>query len=362
MKIGIILYPYGEDKPGGLARTIFEWTKAMLEIDSQNEYVIFLKNKPKTPPELPGKNWRMETLGGGLFWKEKIKSFSGIDVHLFQTPVLPLLKPKNSIIITQDYPYKYIKPKNFKEWAKYKIIYFYHKTSLKRADMIIAVSKSSKEDTMKFFNISEKKIKIVYMGYKKICDVLESRVDLPENFFLFVGVVKERKNFFNIVKAFELFKKENSENNYKLVVAGKTGNDYYTMIKKYIDENNLTKDIIFLEYLNDSQLSYVYKRAKALVFPSIVESFGFPVLEAMSCGIPVITTKYQGPSEIVKDAGILVDPNNILEISQAISKLIKDENIKNNFIKKGYEKSKQFSWQKSAEDILRELRCLVDFR
>ncbi len=362
MKIGIILHPYGEDKPGGLARTIFEWTKAMLEIDSQNEYVIFLKNKPKVLPELSGKNWRMETLGGGLFWKEKIRSFSGIDVHLFQTPVLPLLKPKNSIIITQDYPYKYIKPKNIGDWFKYKLIYFYHKYSLRRADLIIAVSKSSKEDTMKFFNIPEKKIKVVYMGYKKICDVSESRVDLPEDFFLFVGVIKERKNFFNIVKAFELFKKENPDNNYKLVVAGKTGNDYYKAVKKYIDDNNLSKEIIFLEYLNDSQLSYVYKRARALVFPSIVESFGFPVLEAMSCGIPVITTKYQGPSEIVKDAGILVDPNDILEISQAISKLIKDENIRNDFIKKGYEKSRQFSWQKSAEDILRELRGLVDFR
>ena len=362
MTIGIILHPYGEDKPGGLDRTIFEWTKAMLEIDTVNEYIIFLKDKPKVLPELPGKNWRIEVLSGGLFWKERIKK-SEADVHIFQTPVLPFFgRPKNSVIITQDYPYKYIKSKNIKEWAKYKIIYFYHKLSLKRSDMIIAVSESSKEDTIKFFKIPEGKIKVVYMGYKKICAVSESEISLPKNFFLFVGVIKERKNFFNIVKAFELFKKENPESNYKLAAAGKTGNDYYKAVKKYIDDNNLSKEIIFLEYLNDSQLSYLYKRATILVFPSIVEGFGFPVLEAMSCGIPVITTKYQGPSEIVKDAGILVDPNDILEISQAMSKLTKDESVRNDFIKKGYEKARQFSWQKSAESLLRELHGLIDFK
>lgn len=354
MTIGIILHPYGEDKPGGLARTIFEWTKAMLEIDAKNEYVIFLKNKPKKIPELPGENWKIEILGGGLFWKEKIKKISRGDVHLFQTPALPFFgKPKNSIIITQDYPYKYIKPKNIKDWFKYKLIYLYHKYSLKRADLIIAVSESSKEDTMKFFKIPEKKIKVVYMGYKEICAVPESEVSLPEDFFLFVGVIKERKNFFNIVKAFELFKKENSGSNYKLVAAGKTGNDYYKMIKKYIDDNNLNKEIIFLEYLNDSQLSYVYKRAKALIFPSIVESFGFPVLEAMSCGVPVITTKYQGPSEIGKKSALLVEPGEPEDIAGAMNLVVNDKNLREELSKKGRIRAKNFSWRAAAKDLLK---------
>jgi len=68
MRIGIILHPYDEDKPAGLARTIFEWTKGMLEVDEENEYTIFVKKKPRKEPVLPGNNWRLEDLGGGRFW------------------------------------------------------------------------------------------------------------------------------------------------------------------------------------------------------------------------------------------------------------------------------------------------------
>lgn len=358
MTVGIILHPYGEDKPGGLARTIFEWTKALLEIDKENEYIIFLKKEPKTNLDLPGKNWKLEILGQRFFWKNRLRKAAKADVYIFQTPVLPLFyKPKNSIIITQDYPYKYIKPKSLKERIKNTLIYLYHRYSLRRADLIIAVSRSSKDDTVKFFKVPEEKVKIVYMGYKKICSLPEIKLPLPEKFFLFVGVIKARKNFLNIVKAFEIFKKE-KQNDYKLVIGGKSEGVYFESVKKYIKERHLENDVIFLGYLNDGQLSYLYRRAIALVFPSIVESFGFPSLEAMDCGTPVITTKYQGPSEIVRDAGMLIDPCNINEISRAMREMAEDASLRQQLVKKGIERARDFSWQKSAEGLLREIKFL----
>lgn len=353
MHIGIILHPYGEKKPGGLARTIFEWTKALLEIDKKNEYIIFLKDKPAKPLNLPGNNWKMEVLGGGFFWKDRLKKSPKADIYLFQTPVLPIFyTPHKSIIIVQDYPYKYLPAKSMLEKVKYKIMDWHHGHSLKRADAIIAVSNSSKEDTSRFFNIDKEKIEVIYMGYKKICDVPQEELSLPKKFFLFVGVVKERKNFLNIIKAFALFKKDKKSEDFKLVVAGKGEGDYFNSAKDYIEKENLGKDVIFLDYLNDGQLSFLYRRATALVFPSLVESFGFPVLEAMDCGIPVITTKYQGPSEIANDAGILVNPQNPAEIQRAMEKIISDDLFRQKLINVGKQRSGQFSWQLTAQKTL----------
>ena len=353
MKIGIILHPFGEDKPGGLARTIFEWTKGLLEIDDKNQYIIFVKHQPRVQPTLPGKNWQLEVLGGGWFWKERLRQAPLADVYIFQTPALPIFyRPAKTIVITQDYPYKYLKSRTTRERIKNFLIRCYHHLSLHRADVIVAVSQSSKTDTIRFFGLPEEKIKVVYMGYKNICAVPELSVALPARFFLFVGVIKERKNFFNIVKAFEDFKRNYPALAYKLVVAGKTGNSYFRSIAAYIEQKNLTAEIVFLEYLNDRQLSYVYRRAEALIFPSLVESFGFPCLEAMSCGIPVITTKYQGPAEIVNGAGILVDPSNYLAIAEAMAKVVHNDLLRRRLIEQGYIRSREFSWQKAATQLL----------
>ena len=106
MKIGIILHPYDEDKPAGLARTIFELTKGMLEIDKDNEYIIFVKNKPRRDPELPGNNWRLEVLGGGMFWLDHLRRAPRADVYLFNTPVMPFFwKPLKSVVIALDFAY-----------------------------------------------------------------------------------------------------------------------------------------------------------------------------------------------------------------------------------------------------------------
>lgn len=360
MKIGIILHPYGESKPGGLARTIFEWTNGLLEIDRENEYIIFLKNQPVSRPNFPGANWRIEILGDGWFWKDRLKYRSRADVYIFQTPVLPLFyRPPKSIIITQDYPYYYLSPHNLGERLRNILTRLYHRHSLRRADLIVAVSKSSKSDTIRFFNLPEEKVEVVYMGYKDICAVPAIEIPLPDKFFLFVGVIKERKNFLNVFKAFAQFKRDNDSSVHKLVVAGKTGNDYFRSVEKDIDLAGLHDRIIFLEYLNDGQLSYVYQRAEALIFPSLVESFGFPCLEAMSCGVPVITTKYQGPAEIVDRAGILVNPNNFMAIAQAMEKIVQDQNLRRRLVEAGLARAKEFSWPKAAAGLLRALERII---
>ena len=360
MKIGIILNPYGEVSPGGLARTILEWSRGMLQIDQENQYIVFLKSSPKILPDLPGNNWRMEVLGSGIFWLNRLRGASLADVYIFQTPVLPLFfKPKKSVIIAQDFPYLYprVRRPGIRARLRNLIVYFYHAFSLKKADAVIAVSDSTKDDLIKNFKVPENKITVIHMGFKKICDTPEVLVALPSKFFLFTGVVKERKNVLNIAKAFGKFKKGDT-NGYKLVLAGKTEGEYFMAVKKYLEEKNLSKEVIFLGFLNDGQLAHVYKRATALLFPSLVEGFGFPVLEAMDCGIPVITSNIFGPKELGGDAAILVDPYNVDEMARAIQKLAADPALRDDLIKKGFLRAKKFDWKDTARKTLKLIYSL----
>ncbi len=350
------MHPYGEKKPGGLPRIIFGWAHALMSVDHENEYIIFLKEKPEHLPELPGKNWRVEVLGTGRLWLTRLKHATVCDVYLFNTPVLPLLfKPRRSVIITLDYPYQYLAPRNFSERVKRIFIGWYHKHSLRRADHIIAVSHSTKNDTVKFFNIPPEKISVVYHGYKKICEVPEQAPPafLPQKYFFFAGTLKERKNVLNILKAFNMCVKRNADFAHDLVIGGKNEGEYYAQLQNFVEKERIENRVHFLGHLNELQLSYVYKRAEALVFPSIVEGTGFPILEAMSCGIPVITSNIFGPAELgANGAAALIDPYNVGEIAHAMERLSTDKTFRGEMIARGPAQLEHFSWDKCGKETL----------
>ncbi|TSC66956.1 MAG: group 1 glycosyl transferase, partial [Parcubacteria group bacterium Gr01-1014_73] len=354
MKIGIILHPYGEQKPGGLPRIIFGWALALLSVDQKNEYIIFLKEKPVTPPDLPGKNWRMEILGQGSFWLERLRQKTLCDVYLFNTPVLPFFWwPPRSVVITLDYPYKYLKAKNLKERLFRQFIGWYHKRSLRRTDHIIAVSHSTKNDTVKFFGVSPDKISVVYHGFKKICELPEQAIVLPEKFFLFAGTMKERKNVLNIIKAYKLFVEKQPEVLERLVLGGKNEGEYYEMLRRFVVKNNLTDKVFFTGHLNENQLSFAYLRATALIFPSLVEGTGFPILEAMSCGVPAITSNIFGPAELgANGAAILINPHEPKEIAEAMEKITSSDVLRAALVEKSSEQLKLFSWDKTGRETL----------
>ena len=350
------MHPYGEKKPGGLPRIIFGWAESLMQNDRENEYVIFLKEKPEQEPDLPGKNWHTEILGTGRLWLTRLKYATPCDVYLFNTPVLPLFfKPRRSVIIALDYPYKYLAPRNFSERLKRILIGWYHGYSMHRADQIIAVSNSTKNDTVRFFDIPAEKISVVYHGYKKICEVLERApsLPLPQKYFFFAGTLKERKNVLRIVQAFNLCVKANTDFVHDLVIGGKSEGEYYATLKKYIDKERIEDRVHFLGHLNEPELSYVYKRAEALVFPSIVEGTGFPILEALSCGIPAITSNIFGPAELGGNgAAVLVDPYHAEEIAGAMERLTTDEIFRRGIVTKGPAQLQRFSWDTCGKETL----------
>lgn len=344
------MHPYGEKKPGGLPRIIFGWAESLIRNDTENEYVIFLKEKPECEPLLPGKNWHTEVLGVGRLWLTRLKHTTQCDVYLFNTPVLPLFyKPRRSVIIVLDYPYKYLAARNFSERLKRVFISWIHGYSMRRADHIIAVSNSTKNDTMRFFNIPSEKISVVYHGYKKICEISEQvpQAEVPEKYFFFAGTLKERKNVMHIIEAFNMCVKRNAGFKHDLVIGGKNEGEYFASLQEYVAGESIRERVHFLGHLNEAELSYVYKRAGALVFPSIVEGTGFPILEAMSCGIPVITSNIFGPAELGGNgAAVLIDPYNAREIARAMEQLITNPALRASIVAKGPAQLENFSWDR----------------
>ena len=386
MTIGIILHPYGEDKPAGLARGILEFTRGMIANDTENEYIVFLKEKPRVEPDFPGDRWRVVTLDAWRrgfqlgnrvskrLWLRRLKYAPQADVYLFNTPVLPLFwKPARAVVLAWDYGYLMFPPDSLRDAIRKRLVFFYQRWSLQRADHVIAVSEATRRETVRLSGIPAEKISVVHCGYKKVCDAEQVPMPLPDNFFLFIGVVKERKNVFNIVRAFTMFRTLQMERDgtlrtlcpieqsvrsavsrpdYHLVIGGNAEGEYANAVRAFIEKENIGTVVHFIGHLNDGQLSYIYRRAEALVFPSFVEGFGYPILEAMDCGIPVITSDQSSLAEVGGDAALLVDPHSPQAIAAAMTRIADEVGLRDALIQKGNLWKQNFLWDKAGKEMI----------
>lgn len=230
------------------------------------------------------------------------------------------------------------------------------KTLAQKATKIIAISENTKRDIIKFLGISEDKIEVIYLGNSFNINKNNKTVNImtPEKYILFVGSRRGYKNFELFIEAISpLF---NDDVKLDVVCAG--GGKFNDMeIEKL--KNLKIKDKVFYYSGSDSVLAYLYQKAVTFVFPSLYEGFGIPILEAFSCGCAVIASNTSSLPEVAGDAVMYFDPKNKLSISSSIQKVIYDNNLRNQLIYKGYQRVKEFTWEKTAkktkilyEDIL----------
>ncbi|KKU79481.1 MAG: Glycosyl transferase group 1 [Candidatus Peregrinibacteria bacterium GW2011_GWA2_47_7] len=172
-----------------------------------------------------------------------------------------------------------------------------------------------------------------------------------EKFILGVGTLEPRKNFKTLIEAFSLFHKKHP--NVSLLIAGGKG-----WKEKYEVPKNLP--IQFLGYAPEHVLKNLYMNARALVFPSLYEGFGMPPLEAMALGCPVVCSNTGSLPEVVGDCALMIDPNNAREIAEALEKLFGDDDLRTELITKGHLRAKEFSWKKSAEELIKLFQKISD--
>jgi len=250
-------------------------------------------------------------------------------------------------------------PNLFQAFDRY--IYFKKfKYACEKANKIIAVSTQTKKDIIKFFNISEDKITVIYQGCNNIFqkeittdkqNLVAKKYNLPNKFLLYVGTIEERKNLLSLIKAIKKIP------NQKLVVIG-NGKKYKKKCREYIRVNNLEKNILFINNLSLNEIRAIYAKAEIMIYPSIFEGFGIPILEALFSKVPVITSKNGCFSEAGGPHTSYINPLSSEEIKNEILKIQSSNEIRNKMIRNGYAYAQNFTDEKIANNLMKLYKSL----
>lgn len=231
---------------------------------------------------------------------------------------------------------------------------------IKISDKIIAVSENTKKDILRFFTIPENKISVTYESYPEYYnEYIDSKnakehlkkYGIKKEFILYVGMIEPRKNILALLKAFIQLDKELDLD---LVIVGKKG-WYYSEIENFIasvEIEKLNNNIIFTGYIHEDELKYFYRSALVFVYPSLYEGFGLPPLQAMACGVPVITSNISSLPEVVGEAAVQINPESITEIVKNVKLVYNNKDFREILIEKGLKRAKLFNLEKIAENTL----------
>ncbi len=226
-----------------------------------------------------------------------------------------------------------------------------------KAKRLVAVSHFTKQDIVQAYGIPEEKIDVVYnsaheayrpMDYADKQEV-KDKYTAGEEYFLFTGALHPRKNIIHLLKAFVLFKRR-QKSKIKLVIVGRMAWQYKE-IEEAQKKMPYKEDVVWTGYLNIEELARVTGAAYAMIFPSLFEGFGIPILEAMACGVPVLISDSSSMPEVGGTAALLFDPGQPEDIAAKMMQVYKDEHLRNKLIKVALERSREFSWDISARQL-----------
>jgi glycosyltransferase involved in cell wall biosynthesis len=296
--------------------------------------------------------WKRFWTQGGLaleLWKNPP------DVLWVPAHTLPVLRPKKikTVVTIHGLEYEYL-PEYYQFPQK---LYLNKSTeyAVKHADRLIAVSNWTKNQLVNRLGADPEKITVIYEGInhkiasfqlpmsKKYLRQIRHKYNLPQDYILFVGTVQPRKNLVRLIQALPA-----GEN---LVIAGKLGWLYESILAAA--KNN--SRVRLIGRVADADLPAVYKMAKLFVWPSLIEGFGLPILEAMSLGVPVIAANRGALPEVAGKAALLVDPESVKEINQAINLVLANQALREGLVEAGLRQAGRFSWQKAADLTLKVL-------
>lgn len=377
MKIGIDAN-WAIYEKAGIGKYSENLIRNLLQEDKKNEYVLFLnffrnrKERLKDIKKLT-KDSRAKVSIEFSPIPAKIKQWLALTSFpirkLFKSPIDLFYSPypagiaksgwKKQVVTIYDLTFL-----KFPEHRGSKISSYYLKTTkqaIENCQKIIAISASTKNDLVKMLKVDPDKIKVIYPSvdenFKPIKDtgktkkIINKYLSQDQEFILSVGTLEPRKNLVRLIKAYALLPIA-IKNKYKLVLVGGSGWNNSDIFKT-INDLNLKDKIIKLGYVEQSDLPYIYNAAAVFVYPSLYEGFGLPPLEAMACGVPVITSEVSSLPEVVGSAAKLVNPKSEKEIAEELKNVLKSGKIQLEMKIKGIEQAKKFSWEKTAKETIK---------
>jgi glycosyltransferase involved in cell wall biosynthesis len=352
-----------KDKLEGIGLYTLEVVKRMAAAHPEDEFIFFF-DRPFDPSFVFEKNITPVVLSPParhpllfIAWFEwsaarALKKYKA-DVFLSPDNFLSLSTSVPTVLIVHDIAFTHFSEND--KWINRQYYKFFTPRFLKRANAILAVSEFTKQDILSKFSFVEKsKITVAYNGCREIFRPILGQNTEGAHFFLFVGAVHPRKNVPRLIEAFDLFKKR-TKSSVNLVLCGRfawqTG-----AVKSAYDAATFKQDIIFKGYVEDKEIVKLTARALAVTYVSLFEGFGVPLLEAMNSDTPIITSNVSSMPEVVGDAAILVNPESVEEIANAMQEIFENENLREKLIENGWIQRAKFDWDKTADIVYSQLK------
>jgi len=343
----------------GIGNYTFNLLKAFVRLGRSGDVSVAVhKDREFITGLLPQLN--MVSAGRNIFKYLPIDVFGlAKNFDVFHEPnYVPRPFPRATVINIFDM--SYVLFPQYHPWKRVQMLRFFEKR-MRGADRIITASLSAKVEIMDLLKVPEDKIVVTPLGVstrfspiqenKVLIQTIRKKYSLPEQFLLYVGTIEPRKNLERLIEAISMVKEKLGKSSISLVLAGGKGwlND---PIYRRVQELSLLDDVTFTGYVSEEDLPILYNMALAFVYPSLYEGFGLPPLEAMACGVPVITSKVSSMPEVVGDAGILIDPYNVEELSDAIMRVVSSPELRKSLSDKGTKQASLFTWEKCARETL----------
>jgi len=234
------------------------------------------------------------------------------------------------------------------------------KKILHSSEKIVAVSENTKNDIIELIGIAPEKIQVIYSGNNAIKREVDATLakeflakhDITGRSILYLGTIEPRKNISGLISAYNNLRSKNkSLADVKLVLAGANGWKNKKIYREW-KESPFKQDIIFLGYISQIEKDILYSKASVFAYPSFYEGFGFPPLEAMTYGVPVICSNASSLPEVVGGAAIMINPDKSSEISEALELVLSSDALRQKLIAKGYERAHNFTWDMAAKEYL----------
>lgn len=386
MRIGIDIRCLAEGKRTGVEEYTLALLVGLFELDQENTYVLFFNAWKQAVPDFivecvakyPRVTLKAFRFPNKLFnlslWYLRFPKLDrlvgGTDIFFLPNLNFAAVSDETKLVVTaHDLSFELF-PETF-SW-KQRIWHFFinFRHLLRRADRIIAVSRSTKDDLVVEYGISPNKIAVIPSGIGRQFRVMsrndealirvQEKYHLPYKFILSLATLEPRKNILSLIQSYEALRRLGHPlfDKYALVIAGTKGwkcEEVFSAIAR----SPYKESIILPGFIADEDKTALYNLASLFVYPSLYEGFGFPPLEAMACGVPVIVSHSSSLPEIVGEAGILIDPYQPDELFQALQQILLDQALADMLRQKGIERAEFFSWDKTVKETLSLFRSFI---
>lgn len=355
----------------GVNQYAYELLKNLRKLEDEwkgkHTIIVYLKNPPL--PDMPrqSKDFKYKVIPGGGAWIIRtltpylFKRREKLDIFFSPSHYVPPFSPSPRVCSIMDLGYLEFSGQfrkydfwQLKLWSAYSIFV---------SKAIIAISNSTKKDIVRHYPFASRKVFVTHLAYDKTrfntkikaVDVrrVRNKYHIAKDYILFLSTLKPSKNLEGLLIAFKGVKKHFPD--VCLVVAGKKGWLYESIFRR-VKALGLTKDVIFTDFIPEKDKASLIKGAKAFVLPSFWEGFGLDPLSVLACGVPVVVSDRGSLPEVVGDAAVFVDPENINSIEKGILKVLSMSNFEyNKLVEKGLKQARQFSWEKTARETIKIL-------